>query len=247
MLDVSYSRFDSRLYGLGLHRGVIFESLLEACDKHQDQISQIFGLDIHEIEQQSNHATLRDGTGRAHGPYDLVRLLYISVFICNMMCINKHAFVTCVQVVMANGSHSKLRSSLKIPGFYYRYAYGALFALLPDPQETFGNQLVQRHDGPGCHTTLGFLPTGKAWGSNTFNATLYYNMRQDEWLDGAVFDQSANGFQAWKDSCCKLMPEASHLIQNVTRDQISFASYGDGGLWKFNQGRVVLIGDCSHR
>jgi 2-polyprenyl-6-methoxyphenol hydroxylase-like FAD-dependent oxidoreductase len=31
-----------------------------------------------------------------------------------------------------------------------------------------------------------------------------------------------------------------------SKDQLSFASYGDGGLWRFNKGRVVLIGDCSH-
>lgn len=45
-----------------------------------------------------------------------------------------------------------------------RYDYGALFALLPDPKRTFGRTLQQVHSGPGCHVTLGFLPTGLPWG-----------------------------------------------------------------------------------
>lgn len=49
-------------------------------------------------------------------------------------------------------------------GSFRRYSYGALFALLPDPEATFGTTLQQVHAGPGCHTTLGFLPTGHAWG-----------------------------------------------------------------------------------
>jgi 2-polyprenyl-6-methoxyphenol hydroxylase-like FAD-dependent oxidoreductase len=72
VLDVSYSRFDPRLFGVGLHRGVLFESLLEECEKHRE-ISQIFGVDISELDQQTNHVTLRDETGRAYGPYDMVR------------------------------------------------------------------------------------------------------------------------------------------------------------------------------
>lgn len=94
---------------------------------------------------------------------------------------------------------------------------------------------------------MGFLPTGRAWQSDTFNNTLYYNMRQDTWMNGDIFDNTTNGFQQWKDDCCELMPEAAHLLQEIDRDQIAFASYGDGGLWRFNAGRVVLIGDCSHR
>ena len=30
------------------------------------------------------------------------------------------------------------------------------------------------------------------------------------------------------------------------KEQVAFARYADGGLWRFHQGRVVLIGDASH-
>lgn len=99
VLDVAYSRYDDRLFGLGLHRGVLFELLLNACLAEPDRIQPRFGCEIAEIEQHldTSTATLQDTTGLAHGPYDLV--------------------------VMADGTNSKLRSSLGVPHAFQRYGY----------------------------------------------------------------------------------------------------------------------------
>ena len=75
---------------------------------------------------------------------------------------------------------------------------GALFALVPDEEQVFGNTLHQVHSGPGCAVTLGFLPTGLPWSDRDGGdqraleddaamraarsaesvATLYYNLHE---------------------------------------------------------------------
>ena len=233
VLDVAYSRYDERLFGLGLHRGVLFELLLEACLAEPNLIETRFGHEISEIEQHQSGSgggsssgsggsggavTLRDTAGNSHGPYDLV--------------------------IMADGTNSRLRASLGIPHHFQRYAYGALFALLPDDGRTFGTALRQVHSGPGCHRTLGFLPTGYAWGDEggTFRTTLYFNMRHDE-----LPKWKADGLDRWRDECAKMMPEAEPLLASIaSTEQLAFASYSDGTMWRFHHGRVVCIGDASH-
>ena len=152
MLDVAYERYDPRLFGLGLHRGVLFEALLEACGA-EDRIHCHFGIDVDDLEQTGDTVALRGsggsrggggGGGSAFGPFDLV--------------------------VVADGTASKLRPLLRIPSWFKQYDYGALFALLPDEHRTFGKTLTQVHGGPGCHTTLGFLPTGVPWGHGLVSA-----------------------------------------------------------------------------
>lgn len=220
VLDVAYRRYDERLFGLGLHRGVLFELLLEACLAAPDRIHPHFGVDVSEITQNphAGSATLCDTDGRSYGPYDLI--------------------------IMADGTNSTLRANLGVPYHFQRYAYGALFALLPDEARTFGTELRQVHAGPGCHRTLGFLPTGYAWGERggTFRTTLYFNLRHDE-----LAAWQAGGLDRWKRECAAMMPEAEPLLSSITSaDQLAFASYSDGSMWRFHQGRVVCIGDASH-
>ena len=116
------------------------------------------------------------------------------------------------------------------------------------------------HAGPGCHTTLGFLPTGLPWGHgersghghgrargfvgphSEFTATLYYNLRHDD-----LARWKADGLEAWKARCVALMPKAERVIETLERpEQVAFASYSDGIMWRFNAGRVVCIGDVAH-
>jgi 2-polyprenyl-6-methoxyphenol hydroxylase-like FAD-dependent oxidoreductase len=287
VLDVAYSRFHPQLFGLGLHRGVLFESLLAAC-RAEPGIALQFGVSITSIEQSSDAATLHmensaKQEAKKLGPYDLV--------------------------VLADGAHSQLRGVLGIPCWTRRYDYGALFALLPDEKSTFGRTLTQAHGGPGCHETLGFLPTGLPWAGEVdtmvgdddddgvvvdrrkadFTTTLYYNLRGEEWdaarasggflgsesteylgqerQQATTFTTTGGGgggggvtvkvgqsgssaqrLQAWKDKCCRLMPQAADLVQQgVTESkQVSFARYSDSVAWRFHAGRVALVGDCAH-
>jgi len=251
VLDVAYSRYHSKLYGLGLHRGVLFESLLSACEL-EPYISLHFGVGVNDVKQTSNHVTLSTDVAEAPlGPFDLV--------------------------ILADGAHSHLRDKSGIPSWTRRYDYGALFSLIPDELNTFGNTLVQAHAGPGCHETLGFLPTGLPWGARSkadFTTTLYFNLRGDEWgaalgsggylggesteylgqepsttqTNGPVNSWDPSRLQAWKDKCCRLMPQAADLVQKGISDsrQVAFARYSDSVVWRFHSGRVALLGDCAH-
>ena len=118
VLDIAYKNFDERLFGLGLHRGVLFHLLLDACLQEPAKISPRFGVEVTEIEDAAHDkVTLRDADSRPHGPFDLV--------------------------VLADGTNSHLRSGLGVPHAFKRYDYGALFALLPDDARTFGTSLTQ--------------------------------------------------------------------------------------------------------
>ena len=222
-LDIEYARYDPRLFGVGLHRGVLFESLLEACEADPD-VTLRFGVPIESLEQFEDVVYLRDSGGTKHGPFDLL--------------------------VIADGTRSRIRDQLGLRSYFKRYAYGALFALVPDESQIFGKTLQQVHAGPGTHTTLGFLPTGIPWqgGISTVGvtqsvATLYYNLRTDEYEDW-----KRGGLQKWKDECSELMPHATEVIQDGlhTQEQVAFAEYSDGGMWRYNRGRCVVIGDAAH-
>ena len=229
MLDVAYERFDKRLFGLGLHRGVLFEALHAQCEA-AERVGCHFGVDICDIEQTGDTVTVRSAEGKPFGPFDLL--------------------------VIADGTASKLRPLLGIPSWFKQYSYGALFGLLPDEHRTFGRTLTQVHDGPGCHTTLGFLPTGVPWGHGVDTlgdgvidthaehvTTLYYNLRVDEF---AAWQRG--GLDKFRDTCAALCPQAEDLLQKSLVDphQLAFARYSDGVMWQYHKGRVAVIGDAAH-
>ena len=229
VLDIEYARYDPRLFGVGLHRGVLFEALFEACQAEAD-VTLRLGEGVASLEQEQDTVRLRGSTGTQHGPYHIV--------------------------VVADGQRSRLREQLGLRSWFRRYRYGALFALLPDEEHLFGNTLQQVHAGPGTATTLGFLPTGVPWGHGIDTvgdhivdtatesvATLYYNLHED-----AYAGWEEDGLDRWKDRCCELMPHAADLIQDglAHKEQVAFARYADGAMLRFNKGRVVVIGDAGH-
>jgi 2-polyprenyl-6-methoxyphenol hydroxylase-like FAD-dependent oxidoreductase len=179
---------------------------------------------VETVEQEISGVHLRDSDGIRHGPYDLL--------------------------VIADGTRSRLRDQLGITSFFKQYEYGALFALLPDEEHVFGRTLHQVHAGPGTHTTLGFLHTGLPWqgGIDTAGdgradtaaesvATLYYNLRADEhaeWQRG--------GLERFKERCAELMPHAAEVLHAGlhSQEQITFARFSDGGMWRYNRGRCVV-------
>ena len=118
VLDVEYARFDPRMYGLGVGRGVLFSALYEracadaAIDVH---VSAAVG----ELREREGGVELLRPEGDSLGLYDLV--------------------------VLADGARSALRAAHGVPSVVRRYAYGALYALLPDPDGVTDHWLSQVH------------------------------------------------------------------------------------------------------
>ena len=106
VLDVEYARFDPRMYGLGLGRGVLFSALYErACADAAVDVH--VGAAVGDLRERESGVELLQPEGDSLGLYDLV--------------------------VLADGARSALRAAHGVPSVVRRYDYGALYALLPDP------------------------------------------------------------------------------------------------------------------
>jgi 2-polyprenyl-6-methoxyphenol hydroxylase-like FAD-dependent oxidoreductase len=68
VLDLAYGDLDEALFGIGLHRGVLFETLHDAVRASEAHLH--LGVDIVKMRERM----LVDADGEAHGPYDLVVL-----------------------------------------------------------------------------------------------------------------------------------------------------------------------------
>lgn len=70
LVDLPYADVDPRLYGLGIHRGVLFETLFAEATRAGARIE--CGVKITGTEIASDARFLVDDRGEKHGPYDLV-------------------------------------------------------------------------------------------------------------------------------------------------------------------------------
>ncbi len=103
IVDLSYDALDPTWFGIGVHRGVLFESLIASA--HAADVTLRTGVDVDGLG--------RDGDGRwvlsadvRHGPHDLV--------------------------IVADGTRSRI-AGLVAPRRVKPYAWGALWFVGPDP------------------------------------------------------------------------------------------------------------------
>ena len=68
VLDLRYADLHPELFGVGLHRGVLFETLFDAV--RASGVALRLGVEVAGLRD----ARVIDGRGRAHGPFDLVVL-----------------------------------------------------------------------------------------------------------------------------------------------------------------------------
>ena len=132
VFTLDYRELDERLFGLGLHRGVLFSQLFAALSVEEGVTVQT-GIEIIAIHQSSDEAVLRDQDGRDHGPFELV--------------------------IAADGARSSLRSQSGIPQNVHRFPWGVLWLIVPDSENLFPDRLLQYFDG--TRKMMGVLPTGR--------------------------------------------------------------------------------------
>ncbi len=198
VIDIRYAHWQAGSYGLGLHRGVLFNALWNAATLAGVQIST-----GHEVTQLS---ALQD--------YDLR--------------------------VIADGSNSRLRSQTTLACKDNLYPWGAVWAVLPDAQRSYGSTLWQWYRQ--AHQMLGIMPTGLAPGSNTPVVSLFWSLRADRYA--ALQDA---GLQAWKDSVLALNPQCEALLAHITHmEQLTWARYHDIVMPRYHAGNTVVIGDAAH-
>jgi 2-polyprenyl-6-methoxyphenol hydroxylase-like FAD-dependent oxidoreductase len=211
LVDLPYADVDPRLFGLGTHRGVLFETLLAALRTTAARLQ--FGDAIVATDADANGRWLVDDRKRRHGPYDLV--------------------------VAADGSVSELHSAA--PLIYDRaYPWGALWIVADDPGFAAERRIWQIVDG--CHTLLGFLPTGKPPGRDTDVVSLFWSIRADR-----VDAWRAAGLATWRDRVLRLEPRAEPMLDSIHDiAAVRFTRYRDVSMYPWHGDRIVFLGDCAH-
>ena len=152
VVHLAYERVAQTLFGLGTHRGLLFEALLDAMARDGPTLRS--GVSIADIEHEGDRPVLVEESGERHGPWDMV--------------------------VIADGARSRLRSAIGQPKRDVAYPWGALWFVADDPEGTFRDELHQVVHG--TRRFLGLLPTGRGPSSatDTHKVSLFWSVRCDE-------------------------------------------------------------------
>lgn len=116
ILDMTYDQWRPGAYGLGVHRGALFEVLHAALAPAG--VALRTGCAITGLEDRAR-PVLRQADGTHHGPFDLA--------------------------VVADGSASRLRNEVRPRARARPYPWGAVWANARDPQGRFAGALHQRY------------------------------------------------------------------------------------------------------
>ena len=211
VMDLHYTDWRESACGIGLHRGVLFQALWGALRAAGVEVRA--GCDVTGLSDLGPKVVLRGAQGEL-GEYDMA--------------------------VVADGTRSALRDSLHIKHRVTSYPWGALWAILPDPQQEYRGCLRQWYRRAG--QMLGVMPTGAGPENGHPLVSMFWSLRADR-----LKTWQAMGLSAWKREVADLAPEARNLLAHIGRpEQLTWASYSDVVMRRWHSGRVVVIGDCAH-
>jgi 2-polyprenyl-6-methoxyphenol hydroxylase-like FAD-dependent oxidoreductase len=214
--DLSYAHLGEGFFGVGLHRGVLFEALYgEAL-----RVGVIVRLGIPAtrlVDAARERVFVEDEHGERHGPHDLV--------------------------IVADGSRSALRKTSGLDHEAREYRWGALWWICADPEERYHGRLYQVVDG--TRRFLGLLPTGlgpKARGNGAPLVSLFWSLssqRVAAWRAAGLeaWKQEVRAVSRAADPV---------LEQITSADQLAFTTYMDIHMETWNTRNVVYLGDAAH-
>lgn len=191
--------------GWGVHRGDLFTLLHDAAVGAG--VTVVPHGDVVGLRRDAARWSVETADGAVHGPFDLV--------------------------VGADGAGSRVRQLLFAPRIDRRYGWGAVWAIVPDPEHLAGDALVQRWRD--TRTTLGLLPTGRD------RVSLFWSVRARE-----AADVVAAGPAAFVDRVAPLAGRFAPLVERVADVGLVPALYRDVVVGSPVGDRVVLVGDAAH-
>lgn len=149
VMELEYAHLQPGLYGVGLHRGVLFDVLYRAaCSEHG--VTVCTGVDVEDlhVHRDGTHSVVERGTRARLGRHDLV--------------------------IVANGARSSLRDDTAFVKTVERYPWGALWAIVPDEANRFTGRLFQVVRG--THRLIGLLPTGHGPGGGPRMVSFFFSL-----------------------------------------------------------------------
>ncbi len=217
VVDLRYADVDPGLYGLGLHRGVLFEALVAAA-RAQAGITLEFGVSIAAaplVGGGAGQRWLQTSDGSRRGPFDLV--------------------------IAADGSICELHHEAAVPVRSTPYPWGAMWFVADDAGGTLtaDRRVLQIVDG--AHTMFGLLPTGQSPHNSQPVVSVFWSVRADR-----VAAIRAAGLDAWRANAVALHPAAAPVLAQIEHiDQLLFTQYRDVSMQQWHNDGLVFIGPAS--
>ncbi|PZR18617.1 MAG: FAD-dependent monooxygenase [Archangium gephyra] len=152
VMELEYGQLQPGLFGVGLHRGVLFDVLYRAA-LAEPGVTVCNGVDVEDLHtfRDGTHAVVERGTRKKLGRHDLV--------------------------VVADGARSSLRDDTAFVKSVERYPWGALWAIVPDDANRFTGRLFQVVRG--THRLIGLLPTGHGPSGGGRMVSFFFSLRSD--------------------------------------------------------------------
>jgi 2-polyprenyl-6-methoxyphenol hydroxylase-like FAD-dependent oxidoreductase len=153
VVDLDYDMLAPDLYGLGLHRGALFQAMSRALFHSGARLET--GVDARRIDRVGQDAWLVDAEGARHGPHDFV--------------------------IVADGARSLVAEQFFPGRRQAAYPWGALWFVATDEGNVFKHRLQQVVRG--AERMIGLLPTGAGpnlpGAGERQLVSLYYSVRGD--------------------------------------------------------------------
>jgi 2-polyprenyl-6-methoxyphenol hydroxylase-like FAD-dependent oxidoreductase len=239
IVELAYETVEPGLFGLGVHRGVLFEALLAAV-RREPLATLRTGVELVDLAPAERRERgsprswwLIDADRERHGPHELV--------------------------VVADGARSQLRDNghhthnPHSTGTRKRvtpYPWGALWFVGRDDRDSSTPVVRTLHQVvDGNQRFLGLLPTGLTPLSDESPlrpsrrlVSLFWSIRGDR-----VEAWKRGGLEAWKAEVLALAPEAEPVVQQIDDEgQVLYASYHDVVMHRWHTRNVVYLGDAAH-
>lgn len=223
LVDLSYEMIEKGLFGVGLHRGVLFEALYGAVKKEKN-VTLRCGMEIIDLARDGRWSWFLDGAKRRHGRHELV--------------------------VVADGARSQLRDDTGTSKRVERYPWGALWFVAKDPNPSDAPSAKLLHQiVDGNQRFLGMLPTGRPpvtqesiLAPSERLLSLFWSIRGDR-LD----EWRKRGLAKWKEEVLELSEDAEPILdQIIDEKQVLFAAYHDVVMHRWTTRNVVYLGDAAH-
>ncbi len=219
VVDLDYGLLGSGVFGLGLHRGALFEALFDAVAR-EPRIQLACGVDVVAAPAgPDGRRVVVDATGARHGHHDMV--------------------------VVADGAASVLRGADALEKRVDVYPWGALWFVAE--VDAWSHEATLYQALRGTQRMFGMLPTGlgplsKGTNANRQLISVFWSI-----AERAVADWQQRPLSEWKAEAMTLAPVAEPLLDQINdHSDLLFSRYYDVRMPRHHADGVIFIGDAAH-